>query len=380
MVIIAMTRRRYVLTGAAAVIVGVIAWVLLLYIPDDNRVAYVVCADKRIYELDLTSGKLLRVSAPIAAMGSGSEKNIAYADGIVYVGTPRGQELDFHPLLAIDVKGDFEVIGVHRFGVPFDQSYLGSGRSGDVYNLTLSPSGKQLFVFKSGAYEGPAFTSAWPAEKGLARVVITGAETAVMPWYEFSPDGNSVADMWPAGQRIVEDESGNTTRRVWNGAVSTRDISGGPWEKKELVANRGLHPPWGRIAGPLVHMMPGQGGNQIDLYDRDSGERLVEIDVNETTGLWGGPLVEMLKGTDLLALAAGDPNDRIDHSEAYIRVIDGISVTYDRVDHSMQGYVMVLNVVTQKIVTKIKVGPFPSSNIALATQDGVIQSLLSRIY
>ena len=369
-----MMRRRYLLAGAVSVLVGVIAWVLLSISPD-SWIAYVVCDDKRIYELDLIGGKILRVSAPLAGMDSGGEAQIAYADGIVYVSTQRGKQLDFYPLLAMDVKRDFEVIGVHRFGVPFDRDYWSSGQIGDVYSLTLSPSARRLFVFKSGAYKGPAFTSAWPAGKGLAEVVVSGAESAVMPWYEFSPDVNSVAVIRPAGQRIVEDESGNTTRRVWNGSVLTRDISGGPFEKKELIANRGLHPPWGLIEGPLVHW---SGGNRIDLYDRDSGERIAKIDVFEISGLAGGYRTAMLKGTDLLVLAAIDPNDRFDHSIPSIRVIDGISVTYDSIDRSVQGYVLVLNVVTQQIISKIKVGPRPS-NIAVAKRAGFLRTLVSKL-
>ena len=42
-----MTRLRYLLVGAAAVLVGVIAWVLLSISPD-SWIAYVVCEDKRI--------------------------------------------------------------------------------------------------------------------------------------------------------------------------------------------------------------------------------------------------------------------------------------------------------------------------------------------
>ena len=287
MAIIAMMRRRYLLVGAASVVIGVIAWVLLS-ISDDIWIAYVVCADKRIYEVDVARGKLLRVSAPFAGIGgSPVDMQIAYGDGIVYVGSQMGKEAAFHPLLAIDAKREFEVIGIHRFGVPLDRAQIGSGWFGDVYSLTLAPSGRRLFVLLRKEYEGPAFTSAWPDDKGLAEVMVTGVESVIMPWYEISPDENSVTNIRPAGQQVGEDESGNIPRRVWKGSVSTRDISGGPWDRKELVANRGLHPPWGRITSPLVHVVPGYGGARIDLYDRDSGERLVEIDLSETLGAVG---------------------------------------------------------------------------------------------
>ena len=306
----------------------------------------------------------------------GGETDIAYGDGILYVGTQRGKERDFHPLLAIDVKGNFEVIGIHRFGVPFDRDYWSSGQIGDVYSLGLSPSGRRLFASHSYSYEGPAFTSEWPSGKGLATVVVINEPGGGhIPRYEFSPDGNLVANIRPAGQRIIEDRIRNTVLREWNGYLATPKDSGGSWERKDLEANRGLHPPWGRIEGPLAHWL---GGNRIDLYDRDSGERIAEIDVFEISGLAGGYRAEMLEDTDLIAMRASDPNYLFDHSVPSIEVIDGISVTYDRIDHSTQGYVLVLNVVTQEIVTKIKVGPGPS-NIAMAKRAGFLRTLVSKM-
>ena len=100
-----------------SVIVLAAALVLPRMYPD-TWIGYVVCDDKRLYALDLTEGKLLRVSAPIAGMGGGGETKIDYADGIVYASSLMGWEFDFDPLIAIDVTEEFEVIGVHRFNTP----------------------------------------------------------------------------------------------------------------------------------------------------------------------------------------------------------------------------------------------------------------------
>ena len=118
--------------------------------------------------------------------------------------------------------------------------------------------------------------------------------------------------------------------------VSTRDVAGGDWSTAVV---EGLHPPWGRLAGPLVYLARDHttNTNRIELYDRDSRERVAEIDVTEITGLGGGYQPQMLDGTDLLAVMAVDPTDRIG----------------DR----LQAYVLVFDIVTRKVVSKIRVGP-----------------------
>ena len=342
-------RRRWFLVAVTSVIV-LGATLVLPRMSHDTWIGYVVCDDRRIYELDLTEGKLLRMSAPIVGMG-GSDKTIAYADGIVYVSALMGKVLDFDPLIAIDVKRNFEVIGVHRFNAPPYDPEQPYDWVDTVYAHALSPDGRRLFAFMSEPYEGPAFTLDWPAGKGLAKVVVvTGPEGAVMPWDEFSPDGKHIADIRVAGKRTGEDGDGNKILKEWNGSVSIRATSGGPWERKELVANRGLHPPWGRIEGPLVNVPHESGTHRIDLYDRDSGERLVEIDVQRTTGLWGSDRAQMVQGTDLIAFIATDPGAPL--------------------GDSFQAYVLLMNVVSQKVITKIAVGPRPASNIVLVKQSG----------
>ena len=345
--------RRTGLVVAGAVVVIAIALAVLV-IAEHNRVGYVVCSDKRIYELDLTAGRILRVSAPIAGMGGAGERDIAYGAGILYVGSQRGKEDDFHPLLAIDVARDFEVVGVHRFGAELGRPYRGSGRIGNIYSIALSPSGNRLFVMGQ-PYEGPAYTPEWPTGKGLARVVVHGAENAISHKHEFSPDGNSIASIWPARQRMIEDGGGNAALITWH--VSTRDVAGGEWSTKELVGKQGLHPPWARLEGPLVYVARNYttNTNRIELYDRDRRERLAEIDVNEVTGLWGGYRPEMLEGTNLLAIPAADPSEPI--------------------GHRVQGYVLVLDVVTREVVSKIRVGRSPT-NLALVKRAGSVRRMV----
>ena len=269
-------------------------------------------------------------------MGSGGETGIAYGAGILYVGSQRGKQDDFHPLLAIDVARDFEVVGIHRFGVEFGRPYWRSGRTGDIYAMALSPSGDRLFVMAQ-PYEGPAFTPEWPAGKGLAKVVVRDGANAILHEHEFSPDGNSVASIWPDRRRTVEDDEGDAAPITWH--VSTRQVTGGERLTRELVGRQGLHPPWGRLEGPLVYLARDHttNTNRIELYDRDSRERVAEIDVTEITGLGGGYQPQMLDGTDLLAVMAVDPTDRIG----------------DR----LQAYVLVFDIVTRKVVSKIRVGP-----------------------
>ena len=102
------------------------------------------------------------------------------------------------------------------------------------------------------------------------------------------------------------------------------------------------------------------GTYRIDLYDRDSGERLVEIDVPKTTGMVGISSPQMLQGTDLITFGAFDPSEPL--------------------GDSFQRYVLVMNVVRQKVIAKIAVGPGPASNMALVKQPGRLQTLLSKMY
>ena len=329
-----MVKRAGLAVGALVVIAIALA---VLVTTEHDWVAYVVCSDKRIYEVDLTAGRILRESGRIAGMGGGGERDIAYGPGILYVGSQRGKQDDFHPLLAIDVARDFDVVGIHRFGVEFGSPYWRSGRTGDIYGMALSPSGDRLFVMAQ-PYEGPAFTPEWPAAKGLAAVVVQRTGGSIRQNYEFSPDGASVARIWPDRRRMVEDDEGDAGPITWH--VSTRDVAGGEWSTEAV---EGLHSPWGRLAGPLVHVDRDHttNTNRIELYDRDSRERLAEIDVTEITGLGAGHRPQMLEGTDLLAVTAVDPTDRI--------------------GHRLQAYVLVFDVVTQKVVSKIRVGPGPAN-------------------
>ena len=345
-----MVRRAGIATGSALVAIAAVVAVLLL--AEHDWVAYVVCSDKRIYELDLAGGRILRVSDPVRGMGSGGETDIAYSAGVLYVGTQRGKQDDFDPLLAIDVAGDFEVVGTHRFGVEFGRAYWTSDRTGDIYGIVLSPSGDQLFVMAQ-PYGGPPYTPKWPASKGLAKVVVRGGGNMISHDYEFSPDGASVASLWPERRRTTEDEGGE--RITWH--VSTRDVAGGEWSREAVVGNRGLHTPWGRLEGPLVHVRRdyATNTNRIELYDRDSRERIAEIDVTKTTGLLGGNRPEMLEGTDLLAITGVDPAD---------------TVGYD-----LQGYVLVLDIVTEEVISKVRVGPGPS-NIVVVKRAGPVRRLI----
>ena len=77
-------------------------------------------------------------------------------------------------------------------------------------------------------------------------MVVVGREGRIYPWYEFSPDGKHIADIRVAGKRVLEDGDGNTISREWAGSVSIRATPGGPWERKELVANSGIAPTLGQ--------------------------------------------------------------------------------------------------------------------------------------
>ena len=59
-----MVRRWCIPLGAAAAFVLVVVALALLFVPRDSWIAYVVCDDKRIYEVDLTAGTVLRESGP----------------------------------------------------------------------------------------------------------------------------------------------------------------------------------------------------------------------------------------------------------------------------------------------------------------------------
>lgn len=355
-----MMKRRWILAGATCGLIAILALVLTFNMQNGYN-AYVVCDDKRIYEMDLTGGGLIRVSTPIIGIGvMGHGDGIAYGNGIVYVGSQLGKVVDFHPLLAIDTSSDFDVIGIHRLGAPPWNTDGWLESIGDVLRITLSPSGDRLFVAHTKRYAGPSFTPDWRSGKGLAQIVVTNPQNSVDPRWVFSPDEQYVADIFPAGSRIFKDNNGNSMLREWSGTVAIRATSGGPWKTNELVNNLGLHPPWERIDSPLVRTPRDHHGKRIDLYDRDTGARIVEIDVGESTGLIGGYRPQMLSDTDLLAFVAYDRDDLV--------------------GAGLQGYVLTLDIETQEVATKTKIGPGPCSNLALARQPGFLKYLISTVH
>lgn len=306
------------LLGLAAAVVAAL-WFGL----GETQVGYVACmGDQRVYEMGLSGGRLLRVSEPV--IGMGRPDSIVYGDGILFVSSGRGhQQNDYHPLLAIDVHSeDFRTVGIYRFGAAaYDPS--GINDVGEVYSLALSPSGRRLFVGRADT-DAAVLGADWSLGPPLPAIESRSWETMVDATEVFSPDEALLARIRPGG-------------------VSVRHVDAPDPVHEDPGVEVSLHPPWGRIEAPLLHEYqdPVTNEHRTHLYDRDSGERIAELDLAAVVGLpTYGPILLPDKGR--LATVAADWSD-VDAPRHYVALVD---------------------VTSERLLSMIEVGTYPS-NIAL---------------
>ncbi len=321
----------------AALAIGL---VVVAFIGGDGErqqlIAYVACADRKVYEFDLEHGELLRISDSIENIGTPSTLDYDSSRALLYIGTERARmQNDYYPLVAVDVSADFSV--ERRFTLDPSREMIDISVANDaraVYGVVISEPLERLFVSHSlpnGSFVTTILDAATGDFIGESSVLIPN--TPIL-----SPDGSQFAYVWPSGAREKE---GAVVE--WSGGVAVKDIAtGATVSSVELDNNRGLEPPWGASSSEFVYLS--RPDYILRVYDRESGQVISSIDILELTDmlLTAEPL--HIANTNRVALSM---------------------ITMPSDDGSHEGFVVVVDYATGRVVHAVEVGPYPT-NIVLA--------------
>ena len=253
----------------------------------EKPVAYIVCRDddfqnQRVYRIDLINGGVLGVSEPIDWMGNPTQLAIDTKRSRLYVGSFRGKARDYYPMTVVNIQdGEFEVL--NRFTTnPADtlprDSTQWNEKPFEVYQIAVSPDSNELYVAHGGLSEG-MLRAVWDADTGGVLRELAMSVRSADVW---SPDERYVAKIWPVLDRMQE-ENGRTIIKETSARINLRDVRMG--ERVSLTYledGKGLHPPWGRIEGPMIHV---HGKGRVRVHDRDTGEVSSEFNVHQLSGL-----------------------------------------------------------------------------------------------
>ncbi|MCY4156685.1 MAG: hypothetical protein OXF66_04520 [Gammaproteobacteria bacterium] len=358
-----MRARRVVLVcGLVAALALAALWLLNKGEAQASPMAYVLCGDDlldeiRAYRVDLLAGELTNVSEPVEWLGQ--PHHLAYdpVRSRLYVASMNKKwSPPMWPVTSLRVGGgEFEVAG--RFPTNRDGNLLEKARAGEAppgrkmmaeamreaYKVIVSPDGRELYVSYGGLSDTGMLVEVWDADTGETLRTLPHAIESRDEW---SPNGDYVAEIWPGGDREI-DQDGNVIVKKRKGGVS---VSSTQTEErlapKYLEENKGMHPPWGRIEEPLIYLFPrNMSLGEIRVFDRDIGSMISQFKVRELTGLdLGKPSIAVLEGGRQIAVSAVK---RTEAPESY----PPRSLGFKR-----EGYVVLIDVMDRREVTRTRVG------------------------
>ncbi len=358
----AVRMRHAVAAGGLAVALAAAAlWLWSEREPPAAPVAYVLCGDDlldeiRAYRVDLLAGELTDVSEPLEWVGA--PNHLAYdpvRSRLYFASMNKKWSPPMWPVTSLRVGGgEFEVAG--RFPTNRENNLLEKARAGEAppnwrmgmreaYKVIVSPDGRELYVSYGGLYKDTgAIMQVWDADTGE---VLRGLPTVIESHYEWSVDGAHVAEIWPGGDReSVLD--GKVIVKKRKGGVSVRSaLTGEKLSLRRLEDNKGMHPPWGRIEEPLIYLFPRNTDlGEVRVFDRDTGRMISRFKVRELTGLHmaGSPEIAVLKGGKLIAVSV------VERLPPIVYHWPNSVVTQE------QGYVVLIDVMQQREVSRIQVG------------------------
>ncbi len=359
-----MKKKRCMIFCIAAVCLGAIAFwrILIRDAPIASiPVGYILCGDddlqaRKVYRVDLLKGVVASVSDPIDWMGSPAQLSIDPNRLRLYVSSFRGTANDYYPMTVVSFEGGaFET--VTRFTTnpedvePRDSTQLNTKPS-EVYMTVVSPDGNELYVMHGGMPEGK-LRAVWNADTGE---VLRDLESYIRPKDVWSPDGRLAAGVWPTQERNIKNNGVPTIEKVRAG-VDVRDVQTGKRiSLTYLEDGKGLHPPWGRLEGPLIRV--GANSGEVRAYDRDTGDIISEFNIKELTGLrmgesgtWVEPDVLDDKQTIVLDMVCYSPVDE------KVKLNCDFSTWDDwRIPKLKRSYVVVVDVLQQNEASRTEVG------------------------
>lgn len=349
--------------GLAAALALAVLWFFNEEEPPALPVAYVVCggdyrSDSRAYRVDLLAGELTSVSEPIKWLGQ--PHHLAY-DPIhsrLYIASMNKKwSPPMWPITALRARGgEFEV--ARRFPTNRENNLLKKALAGEAppprrmmakpmreaYTVIVSPDGSELYVSYGRLSDTGMLLQAWDADTGE---ILRGMPSFIPRHATWSPDGNHVASIWPShGRKINED--GEVVAEANKGGVSIINTqTGGKSLLRHLESNKGMHPPWGHIEEPLIYLFYWNAGlGEVGVYDRDTGEVISQLEVHRLTGLDMGdnPDIAVLEGGRLIAVSTAK------------RMTADDSLSPVSVAEQEQGYVVLIDVLEQREITRTRVG------------------------
>ncbi|MCY4166014.1 MAG: hypothetical protein OXF03_07705 [Gammaproteobacteria bacterium] len=355
-------RRVVLVCGLVAALALAALWLLNKGEAQASPMAYVLCGDDlldeiRAYRVDLLAGELTNVSEPVEWLGQ--PHHLAYdpVRSRLYVASMNKKwSPPMWPVTSLRVGGgEFEVAG--RFPTNRDGNLLEKARAGEAppgrkmmaeamreaYKVIVSPDGRELYVSYGGLSDTGMLVEVWDADTGETLRTLPHAIESRDEW---SPNGDYVAEIWPGGDREI-DQDGNVIVKKRKGGVS---VSSTQTEErlapKYLEENKGMHPPWGRIEEPLIYLFPrNMSLGEIRVFDRDIGSMISQFKVRELTGLdLGKPSIAVLEGGRQIAVSAVK---RTEAPESY----PPRSLGFKR-----EGYVVLIDVMDRREVTRTRVG------------------------
>jgi len=336
-----MSRKSAVILSIAALVL-LVSWLLFSQHQrtdvDPSAVGsglgYVATADRKVHAVDLRRGVVVRQSAPIADMGQPTAIAYVVAESLLFVASARGRgQNDYYPLVAVRPDVEFQVAGTYTPGGEALQTSAPNPNRSAIYTVVASPDARTLYLglAQSGAPPTTLFDRASGAIVGRSSVPI-------LPENYISPDGTRVAEVWPSGNRTV-DEGGQRVLREWPAGVLVREIAtGNVVSRHDLAGGQSLQPPWFVLSTPYVYIKPGT--TELSVYNRATGEVTAGVDLQSLTGM------TPVQATPIV-------------------VPDSGLVALSMVDSGGRGFVVVVDVAAERVSSRIEVGPMPT-NVVLA--------------
>lgn len=307
-----------------------------------QQLAYVACADKRVYVIDLARGEVVARSWPIEDMGTPTSVVFVAETSRLYISSQwdNVQGEDYYPLVAVEVGDGFEVVGRYTLDPERDVIDPLALRSSAVYGMVASETSDHLYLmYASSEYGGAAAIFDMAAERIVGR-----AGTVIFPGWVFSPDGSQIAAIWASSSRTID---GVTTESP--GGVAVLDImTGETLSRIELEDNRGLQPPWENLSS--LHLDRVGRTGVFRLHDRDSGRVVSTLDLQEITGM-------------RLGARDGQVGPALIEGSTRLVAPRGIVIPGEGPPRlwTARGFQVVIDYVSGEVVETIEVGPEPTT-------------------
>ncbi len=240
----------------------------------DGVFAYVVCEDKRLYIIDLSNNEVILRSGILSELGRPTSIAIGTKQKRLFIANELGSgQLKYSPIVVFDINTS-QVRTMGQFDLIVDRRFGAFGGVSAVYEVVVSPDGKRLYL----GYSHPNYARGTTVVNSETGEIVGMLDFIITANSIFSPDGKQVAEIWPGGNKSVEND-GRMSLKKWSAGVAVYDIEQNKMiSRKEVEKDKvGLFPPWNKIEGPLLYIT---NNKMLTAVDRDRGTPIYEIDLS----------------------------------------------------------------------------------------------------